>query len=81
MSTVRIIIAVSVVSSSLIFGLLDYHKGLIYALIIGNTIGAGFLAKLYFSYKTQTHNFNYTIFKQTIKKHKKVPLFSTPTEF
>jgi len=39
MSAVRIIMAVSVVSGSLAFGLSGYHKGLIYALIIGNFIG------------------------------------------
>ncbi|MCF6365359.1 MAG: oligosaccharide flippase family protein [Bacteroidales bacterium] len=81
MSMVRIIIAVSVVSMSLTFGLLGYHKGLIYSLVLGNIIGTGVLAKLYFSYKTQTHNFNYSIFKKTLKKHKKFPLFSAPTGF
>ncbi len=81
MSTVRIIIAVSVVSGSLTLGLLGYHKGLIYALVLGNTIGTALLAKFYFSGNQAEHNFNYSIFKQTIKKHKKFPLFSAPTEF
>ena len=79
----RIIAAIFTVTSSLIIGILvDGPNGLIIGLLVGQGVGMIFLTYNTFMFDRDKFNpINKQLIKEVIRKYKKFPIYSLPSEF
>jgi len=81
MSRNRLFVSISTTLLSLFLGILGYHQGLIYSLILGNLLGTVLLTRFFLIEKNKMLVFRFSVFIEILIKHKKFPLFSVPSNF